>query len=121
MFGKYIERINLLECLYVMNEKNYEQDLDQFRNNFINIRNLVKESKEKTEFIAIKDGIFKKFYDINIIDEIKKIARKLNIKINHFIPMIRVGYYYKKQEKDEEKYYIPQTKCKLFGGGIKVD
>ena len=117
LFGKIINKINLLECLYIMNEKNYEQNLDQFRNNFINIKDLVKKSKEKTEYIKIEKGIFKRFYDKSI-SEIKDIVDVLSKKANSDIdiPMMFIGKYNKSQEK---KKYIHQKKCRLYGGWKK--
>ena len=117
LFGKIINEINLLECLYIMNEKNYEQDLDEFRKNFMNIRNLVKKSKGNTKFITIEEGIFKRFYE-NSIDEIDAIVKKLNIKINYFIPMMSIiEKHNKNKENEDNEYYIPPKKCGLMGGG----
>ena len=69
LFGKIISNINLLECLYIMNEDNYKQDINEFKNNFMNLRELVKVSEEETKFIKIENGIFKDFYK-NSINEI---------------------------------------------------
>ena len=66
LFGKIVDRIDLFQCLYIMNEKNYDQNLAQFRENFQNIGKLVKDSKGETNLIKIENGIFKMFYQNSI-------------------------------------------------------
>ena len=123
LFGRIIRKMNLFECLYVMNEKNYEQDLDQFRNNFINIVDLVKKSKENTEYIKIENGIFKRFYD-NSISEIKDIIDLLSTKdstkdnFDISLPRMFIGKYNKSQENEKD---IHQKKCMLYGGWKKIN
>ena len=116
LFGRILSSINLLECLYIMNENNYEQDLDDFRENFKNIRKIVKDTKGNTDFIKIKNGIFKHFYD-NCLEEIEKITQHLDKAINYFIPMMYVGKYNNVME--DSNYYIPPKKCGLMGGKRK--
>ena len=114
LFGKIINRINLFECLYIMNEKNYEQDLIQFRENFIKIKDIMKDTKGDSEFIKNKNGIFNNFYD-NSIKVIKMIIENLNEKNNDFkMPKIYIQNYNKPEDEED---YIPQRKCALFGGG----
>ena len=73
LFGKKIEYIGILESLYILNEKNYSQTLEQFRNNFINLYNLNIPLEKKIEFLTIpEDGIFKEIcetIDNNILKE----------------------------------------------------
>ena len=116
LFGKIISNINLLECLYIMNEDNYEQDIEEFKKNFMNLREIVKESKEETKFIKNENGIFKDFYK-NSINEIKKIVKKLKKRTDYILPAICVGK--NNKENNEENYYIPPKKCGLIGGWKK--
>ena len=116
LFGKIISNINLLECLYIMNEDNYKQDINEFKNNFMNLRELVKVSEEETKFIKIENGIFKDFYQ-NSIDEIKKIVEKLKKRTDYFLPSMYVGK--NNKEINQENYYIPPKKCGLIGGWKK--
>ena len=85
LFGKIVDRIDLFQCLYIMNEKNYDQNLAQFRENFQNIGKLVKDSKGETNLIKIENGIFKMFYQ-NSIEEIKNVFKKLNEKSKYSFP-----------------------------------
>ena len=116
LFGRNITSINLLECLYIMNENNYEQDIEKFRDNFKNIRKIVKDTKGNTDFIKIKNGIFKHFYD-NCLEEIKEIIQNLDKAINYFIPMIYIGNNNNTLEDDNN--YIQPKKCCLMGGKKK--
>ena len=112
LFGDVISRINLFQCLYIMNEKNYDQELSQFRENFMKIQDIVIETKGETELIKIENGIFKKFYD-NVIQDIKSLLSDLNDKTILAIPRI---YIEKTNKIGDNKDYEPQKKCALFGG-----
>ena len=116
LFGRNITSINLLECLYILNENNYEQDIEKFRDNFKNIRKIVKDTKGNTDFIKIKNGIFKHFYD-NCLEEIKEIIKNLDKTINYFIPMMYIGNNNNTLEDDNN--YIQPKKCCLMGGKKK--
>ena len=116
LFGRNITSINLLECLYIMNENNYEQDIEKFRDNFQNIRKIVKDTKGYTDFIKIKNGIFKHFYD-NCLEEIKEIIQNLDKAINYFIPMMYIGN--NNNTLEDDNYYIQTKKCCLIGGKKK--
>ena len=61
LFGKKIESIGILESIYILNEKNYDQTLEQFRNNFSNLYNFNIPLKQKiNKFLTIqKEGIFR--------------------------------------------------------------
>ena len=112
LFGDVISRINLFQCLYIMNEKNYDQELSQFRENFMKIQDIVIETKGETELIKIENGIFKKFYD-NVIQDIKSLLSDLNDKTILAIPRI---YIEKTNIIGDNKDYEPQKNCALFGG-----
>ena len=60
LFGKKLSNIGILESLYILNEKNYDQNLIQFKNNFLNLYNFDIPLEEKIrEFLTIpEDGIF---------------------------------------------------------------
>ena len=53
-----------------MNENNYEQNINEFRNNFINIRGIVKASKGQRNLSKLKREYLKAFTMIQL--EIKK-------------------------------------------------
>ena len=116
LFGEIINSVNLLQCLYIMNEENYKQDLLKFRENFKNIRNIVASTDGETKFIKIKKGVFKKFYKESIL-EIKNIVK--SIKYNEiFIPTMNIG---KSNKNKKNVNYIPKRKCGLIGGGSLKD
>ena len=112
LFGDVISRINLFQCLYIMNEKNYDQELSQFRENFMKIQDIVIETKGETELIKIENGIFKRFYD-NVIQDIKSLLSDLSDKTILAIPRI---YIEKTNKIGDNKDYEPQKNCALFGG-----
>ena len=126
LFGKVINKIDFFQCLYIMNEKNYEQNLAKFRDNFRNIKKIVKDSKGEIEFLHTKDGIFKKFFKYSN-EEIKNILRKIQKKSNNNFPKIYIGKDIiciededndDKDEDDED--YLPRRKCGLIGGSKKI-
>ena len=117
LFGRAVSTLDLFECLYIMNEDNYKQDINDFRENFKNIRKIVLDSKGDTDLIKIKNGIFKKFYD-NSIEEIKSIIKELKKKASGFVPRIFVGKY--NFDSEDEEDYIPKKKCGLMGPRNRV-
>ena len=64
----YLE--NWYELILIMNENNYEQNINEFRNNFINIRGIVKASKGQRNLSKLKREYLKAFTMIQL--EIKK-------------------------------------------------
>ena len=111
LFGQMIFNIDLLQSLYILNEKNYEQSLNNFRNNFQNIREIVKNTNGKTPFIQIDDdGIFKGFYS-DSREELESIIEKLKIKTNHIISTMNIG---KCNIILENDYFVPQKKCGIM-------
>ena len=116
LFGKIIGNINLLECLYIMNEKNYEQDINEFKKNFMNLREIVKKSKGETNFIKNDEGIFKDYFKKSV-SEVKKIVKKLNIRTDYYLPTMCVGK--SNRECTKDNFYIPPKKCGLIGGWKK--
>ena len=112
LFGNVLERPNLFECLYILNEKNYGQDLDKFRENFMKITDIVKETKGETEFIKIENGIFKILYDKAIID-IKNLINDIQKKNPSTLPKI---YIEKSNFPKDNMECIIRHKCAVFGG-----
>ena len=111
LFGQMIFNIDLLQSLYILNEKNYEQSLNDFRKNFQNIREIVKNTNGKTPFIQIEDdGIFKGFYSESR-EELEGIIEKLKIKTNHIISTMNIG---KCNIILENDYYVPPKKCGIM-------
>ena len=112
LFGKMVERLSLFESLYIINENNYDQDLEEFRVNFTKIESIVRETKGETKFIKINSGIFKSLYD-RAIKDIKKIINDLEKETILMAPKI----YIKKSKMPEDNIeYIIKNKCAVFGG-----
>ena len=120
LFGRVIKNINLFECLYILNEENYKQDLKEFKENFMNIKEIVKSSKGETEFIKKENGIFKEFYEKSI-KEIKSIIKLLK-KPSGRPPIMCIGKFNKDSndnDDDDEDLDTPIRKCCLIGGWKK--
>ena len=120
LFGRIIKNINLFECLYILNEENYKQDLKEFKENFMNIKEIVKSSKGETKFIKIENGIFKEFYEKSI-KEIKSIIKLLK-KPSGRPPIMCIGKFNKDSndnDDDDKDLDTPIRKCCLIGGWKK--
>ena len=103
-----------------MNEKNYDQSLEEFRENFQNINKLVKDSEGDTKFIKTEDGIFKKFY-INSTEVIEDILNELKLNPKYIFPKMSIGKRNLNLEDDEDdEDYLPRRKCGLIGGSKKI-
>jgi len=113
LFGKNLTHVNLFQSLYIMNEKNYNQDLFKFRENFENIKNIIKLKKEKTNFIKINKGNFKDFYEESKL-EVKNLIMHIN-EDEYFIPEIIIRNSNKHMDIDN---LIPTKKCGLIGRKI---
>ena len=69
MFGRVLNELNLRQALYILNEKNYDKPLNQFREDFIKLKDNYSEcqgvfeeySKIKNEMIALGDYMVIKF------------------------------------------------------------
>ena len=120
LFGKEVGKIDFLQCLYILNEKNYDQSLEEFRENFQNINKLVKDSEGDTKFIKTEDGIFKKFY-INSTEVIEDILNELKLNPKYIFPKMSIGKRNLNLEDDEDdEDYLPRRKCGLIGGSKKI-
>ena len=111
LYGKVMGNINIFESLYLLNENNYEQSLDDFRNNFNNILNIVKQTRGNSKFIQIENGIFKYFYE-DAIKNIKELVNKINVDSSYQIPTMWVGKINKKNSANSKH----RKKCGLIGG-----
>ena len=94
-----------------MNESNYEQDLTNFRENFMNIRNIIKKTNGNTKFIKIENGTFHLFYE-ECKSEIEKIKNKI-IKNSEFIDSMAIS---KSNKNSDDDNNIHLEKCGLIGG-----
>ena len=112
LFGDVLERPNLFECLYILNEKNYDQELEEYRENFRKIVDIVKETKGETEFIKIENGIFKNLYE-KAITEIKQLINDLD---NNSILTLPQIYIEKSKFPKNNLKCIIRHKCAVFGG-----
>jgi len=111
LFGKTMENINLFQSLYLLNENNYEQNLDEFRENFKNITSIVIKTNGNTNFIKNEDGIFNYFYKDNI-DEVSEFIKKFNKDLIYQLPIIFIG----KLNKRNENINYYKKRCGLLGG-----
>ena len=71
LFNRKIYNLSLIECLYLLNEKNYIISLPEFRKGFndLNIKDLIFDDK----------SLFKEFKDIFKIKDFQDIARNIDI------------------------------------------
>lgn len=113
LFGKIIQDIDLFQSLYILNENNYKQSLEKFKENFENIHKIVKETDGKSKLINIEDGIFKEFFNKN---DIAHFIGKLNDS-NYVMPTMFIG----KMNKNLINKYKNITKCGIIGGWKKFD
>ena len=107
MFGKNKIELNILECLYILNEDNYKQTVRDFRKNFKKIMQIEYISHGNTDFIKIKNEKFKKFYD-DSTEEIQNIKHKLM----YSTTIENMG---NSDSEDNYEEYQP-NKCHLLGG-----
>ena len=112
LFGKKINCLNLFECLYILNEHNYDKDLKQFRENFIKINDIVMKTEGNTQLIKIKDGIFANFY-YKAIEEIHNLIN--NLKREEIIVPPKI-YIQKSKIPEDDEILIIREKCAVFGG-----
>ena len=71
LFDHKIYKLSLIECLYLLNEKNYEKSLQDFRKGF----NQLKRDELKFE----DDCLFKEFNTILKIENFSEIANNIEI------------------------------------------
>jgi len=101
LFGRKIGHLRFLEALYLLNENNYEQSLENFRSNFKNLYNGKIEFSKKIKFLKI-DGIFK-----DICIDINNYSKKEVNEIKTY------GINTKNQYEIDEIIYIPKNNCKM--------
>ena len=107
LFGEIMQDIDLFQSLYILNEKNYEQDLESFRKNFRNIKNIVIETNGRSELINIKNGIFKEFY---YFDDLNNNIKELENDSDYIMPTLFIAKINKKIRNKRNK-----KKCGLIG------
>ena len=74
LFGRKILNFSLLEALYIINEQNFKQNLKDYKNNFLKMRNFLIPLEEKKIYLKIpKGGIFEK-----LCDQVEKFISKAN-------------------------------------------
>ena len=66
LFGRTIKELKIWECFYILNENNYEQSLEDFRKNFVNLTDDSVQFSEKIKYMKCdkKDAIFSEFFEI---------------------------------------------------------
>ena len=106
LFGKKITSLKILESLYILNECNYRQSLNEFKKNFENLYNDSIKFTEKIKYVKIdqKNGMFHDIC-INIDDYNEKEIKKMELS----------GIYSKNKQIsfDEIGIYIPREHCKM--------
>ena len=75
LFNQKIKRISIKQCMYLLNEKNYEKSLPEFKKGF-------NELKKEDLKIDENDGIFKECNSILNMNNFEEISIKSNIKCN---------------------------------------
>jgi hypothetical protein len=75
LFNQKIKRISIKQCIYLLNEKNYEKSLPEFKKGF-------NELKKEDLKIDENDGIFKECNSILNMNNFEEISIKSNIKCN---------------------------------------
>ena len=71
LFNRKIYKLNLLECFYLLNEKNYEKSLFDFRKGF---------NESNIKDLQFNDNsVFKDFNEISTIKDFQEIAKSSNI------------------------------------------
>ena len=58
LFGRKILNFTFLEALYIINEKNLEQNLNDYKKNFLNMRSFLFNIEEKKKYLNFNNGIF---------------------------------------------------------------
>ena len=75
LFNQKIYRMSIKQCMYILNEKNYEKSLTEFKKGF-------NELKKEDLKIDENDGIFKECNSILNMNNFEEISIKSNIKCN---------------------------------------
>ena len=79
LFGRKITRLGLLESLYILNEKNFDQSLFNYKKNFMEIYSYTIPFEEKKKYLEISEtGIFRNLCN-NIDKYIKKATKGRDI------------------------------------------
>ena len=87
LFGKILYKINIKEALYILNEKNYEKNIYEFREDF---KNLYKSNEKKEDYL-----INGEFSELNLSDNNEALERT-----NQFFIFISL------EDTDPTNYYI---------------
>ena len=98
LFGRKILNITLLEALYIINEKNFEQNLIDYKTNFESMRSYLIPLEVKKKYLKI-DGIF-----CQLCSNIDKDLKNANQNNEAF------SMNTKNQNSDYE-FYFPRGKC----------
>ena len=106
LFGKKIKSLKILESLYILNECNYNQNLNEFKKNFENLYNASIKYTEKIKYLKIdqNNGVFHDIC-INIDNYNEKEIQKIELS----------GIYAKNKQinLDEIGICIPREHCKI--------
>ena len=99
LFGKILYKINIKEALYILNEKNYEKNIYEFREDF---KNLYKSNEKKEDYL-----INGEFSELNLSDNNEALE-----KTNQFFIFISL------EDTDPTNYYIESFDYDgIFGDG----
>ena len=100
LFGKIMEKINVLEAIYIFNIDNYLQDKEDFLKGFINLE---KNNNQFLDMIQINENvkIFLKNVEIEGLDKLTKLERHSELKIKGIENGLVIG-------KNNDKLYFPE-------------
>lgn len=115
LFGKTLEDVDLFQSLYILNERNYKQDLLKFNENFLNIKNIIKSTNGTSNLINNNEGIFKELFEISK-DELKFLIGLLKNDSDYILPTMFIG----KINQKKRGYKNKIKKCGLLGGWKKI-
>ncbi len=100
LFGKILEKINVLEAIYIFNIDNYLQDKEDFLKGFINLE---KNNNQILDVNQINENvkIFLKNIEIEGLDKLTKLERYSELKIKGIENCLIIG-------KNNDKLYFPE-------------
>ena len=110
LFGRKVSYIRILECLYILNEQNYNQSLNDFRANFKKLYDKSIGYDEKMNYL--KDGlIFKEFFDL--IKIYKKPEDLEKIELNLVSAKRQESSFDQMQVFEQMSVSLPRKYCKM--------
>ena len=104
LFGEKKKSLKMLECFYILNEKNYKQSLNDFKTNFKKIADNSIKISEKMKYLKNNEtnAIFKEFFAL-----INNYNEEDFIKIELFYIKSKIG----EDDSIEAEIFMPKEHC----------